>query len=147
MLALSAALLLAAASPEADIRALVGRLERAWNAGDAEAYFAGFAPEAVFVDQARTGETITPYGRATLGQARVQTRRFLTTSKSTETSQVRAVRIAGAEARVLSAVTARITARGAARTICLDREQVLRLDGGRWRVTARTDTLFRCPRR
>jgi hypothetical protein len=62
-----------AAPPDAEIRALVERQQRAWNAADTAAYFSAFAPDAVFVDQARSGNTITPYGRATLKAAQVRT--------------------------------------------------------------------------
>lgn len=136
-----------AAPPEADIRALVERQQRAWNAGDTAAYFQAFAPDAVFVDQARSGNTITPYGRATLKAARVQTRKFLATSKSAETGHLTSIQVTGDQARAFSSVVSMITARGVTRTTCVDRQQALRRDGGHWRITAQTDTVFRCPRR
>jgi uncharacterized protein (TIGR02246 family) len=137
----------AAPPPEADIRALVERQQRAWNASDTAAYFSVFAPDAIFVDQARSGNTITPYGRATLKAAQVQTRKFMATSKSAETGEVKSVQVNGEQARALSSVVSTITARGATRTTCVDRQQVFRRDGGRWRITAQTDTVFRCPPR
>jgi uncharacterized protein (TIGR02246 family) len=136
-----------AAPPDAEIRALVERQQRAWNAADTAAYFSAFAPDAVFVDQARSGNTITPYGRATLKAAQVQTRKFLATSKSAETGQVKSVQVTGDRAGALSSVVSTITTRGATRTTCIDRQQAFRRDGGRWRITAQTDTVFRCTRR
>jgi uncharacterized protein (TIGR02246 family) len=93
-----------AAPPDAEIRALVERQQRAWNAADTAAYFSAFAPDAVFVDQARSGNTITPYGRATLKAAQVQTHKFLATSKSAETGQVKSVQVTGERAGALSSV-------------------------------------------
>lgn len=135
-----------AAPPEADIRALVERQQRAWNTADLTGYFSVFTPDAVFVDQGRGSGKITPYGRATLKEAQRQTRRFLATSKSQEAGQVTAVQVSGQQARAFSRLTSKITSKGATRTTCVDREQVFRLDGGRWKISTQTDTISRCPR-
>src|SRR6058998_2269301 len=81
---------------EAAVRAFVARQEHAWNAGDLTGYFAGFAPGAVFVDQARANDnTIVPYGQSTVAQARRQTARAVAKGQVSEAGQVLRVRIDG----------------------------------------------------
>jgi hypothetical protein len=141
----------AAAAPltEATVRAFLVQQERHWNAGDLGAYYAGFRPEAVFVDQYRTpGGQIVPYGRATLAQARAQTRKFRATSKVAERGQVLRLTLApdGQAADVVSRVTSRIEGPKAARTTCAERRQRLVLAAGRLRSTGQTDTFMPCGR-
>ena len=128
---------------EAEVRAFVARQERAWNAGDLDAYFAAFAPSAVFVDQARANDnSIVPYGRSTLAEARRQSRRSFAKGGVSETGQVLGVQIAGATARVSSYEVIR----AGGRTSCAERLQTLALQQGRLRSTGQVDTVVRCRR-
>jgi hypothetical protein len=148
-LVLLAALLCAAAAPaltEAQVRAFVGRQERTWNAGDFGAYFAGFAPDAVFVDQARGNDnSIVPYGKSTLAQARHQARRAAAKGKPSEAGQVLRVQL-GADGRSARVWSFEII-RAAGRTSCAERLQTLALRGGRLVSTGQTDTIVRCRQR
>jgi hypothetical protein len=134
---------------EADVRAFVARQERAWNAGDTAAYFAGFDPRAVFVDQALSNEnTIVPYGRSSLAQARAQVGRVMARSKLSETGQVRRVQLSqnGRAAAVASQITTRIETGAKARVTCARRLLTVIQVGARLRALAQTDTVVRCPR-
>ena len=148
-LVLLAALAATAAAPalsEAQVRAFVARQERAWNAGDLPAYFAGFSPDAVFVDQARGNDnSIVPYGKATLAEARRQARRVAAKGRPSEAGQVLRVQLGpdGRSARVWSFEVIR----AAGRTSCAERLQTLTLRGGRLVSTGQTDTIVRCRRR
>jgi hypothetical protein len=151
--ALALVLLLAAPAAAQDrlqetgVRAFVQRQERAWNAGDLEAYFAAFDRRAVFVDQALSNEnTIVPYGRSTLAEAMTQARRALGRSKVTEAGQVRAVAISlnGKGAAVAADLTTRIEHEGRVRTTCAKRLLTLARIGGRLRALSQTDTVVRC---
>ena len=156
--ALAPAILLAAglaqaAEPsltEQAARAFVARQEAAWNARDVTAFFATFAPDAVFVDQARDSHGgITANGRSTLLQARLQARRFVTKNRFSETSTVDRVVIApdGRSARVLGHERSRIENAGQPpRTLCAETDQTLVLAQGRLLSRGQTDTDVRCPR-
>ena len=81
--ALAAAPAWGAALSEAQVRAFVGKQERAWNAGELDAYFSTFRPDAVFTDQYRTpAGQLVPYGSSTLAAARTQSRKFRAAQKS-----------------------------------------------------------------
>ena len=154
--ALVLAAVLAAATParaagldEAQVRAFGARQQAAWNGRAVDGYFQLFEPGAVFIDQYRTPSgQIVPYGRSSLAQARVQTRRFLAASKATETGQVERIVVAldGRSASVASRTVSRIVTAGKLRTVCAERTQTLRLQAGRLRSAGQTDTLTPCPR-
>ncbi|MDB5451407.1 MAG: hypothetical protein JWQ52_2535 [Phenylobacterium sp.] len=134
---------------DAGVRAFVARQERAWNAADLKAYFATFAPDAVFVDQALSSENkVVPFGRSTTAQARAQTGRVLAKSKIHEAAAIDRVELSpdGRSARVLSHVTSRIERGGAVRLSCAQRVQAVTLAGGRLLSRGQTDTAVRCRR-
>ena len=70
LLAALAAPASAAGLTEAAARRFLADQERAWNARRLDAYFAGFTPDAVFVDQTLTPKETIVYGRSSLAQAR-----------------------------------------------------------------------------
>jgi ketosteroid isomerase-like protein len=145
----AAALAAAPSLTDASVRAFVARQERAWNAGDLAAYFALYAPDARFADQARTpGGQVVPYGSSTVAQARAQARKFRATAKVRETGQVLRVEIApdGRSARVVAREVSVITTPARARTICAERVQTVVLRAGALRSTGQTDTVVKCPR-
>lgn len=134
---------------DAGVRAFVAAQERAWNAENLKAYFAGFTPDAVFVDQALSSENrIVPYGRSTLAQARRQAARAAAKSQLHEDGMVQAVRIAadGRSADVASQVTARSASGGTLRLSCLRRSQTVVLTPAGLRSRGQTDTVVRCRR-
>jgi len=145
------ALVVLAASPaaargltEAQVRAALAAQGRAWDAGRLE----GYAPDAVFVDQARAGDgRLVPYGRSTLAEARAQARKAFARSRVRETRSVVGVAIApdGRSAATRSRVVSRIETGGATRTVCVERTQTLALSGGRLLSKGQTDTVVRCP--
>jgi hypothetical protein len=151
--AAAAAVLLTAAAParltDADARAFIARLERAWNAGDVAGWAALHAPSARFTDQTVTpkGETVA-YGTSTLPQAQTQAQRFFSKSKVRESGQVERVEIApdGRSARVTVRKLSRIVTGGRERLSCAVSVQTLALEGGRLVSRGRTDTLYRCRR-
>jgi hypothetical protein len=131
------------------VRAFVGRQELAWNKHDLKGYFAGFSPDAAFVDQALSSENkIVPYGRSTLAEARRQTARMAARSQLHEDGMVQTVKIApdGRSALVTSQVTARITTRGAIRLSCVRRAQTVVLAGVAIQSKGQIDTVVRCGR-
>jgi hypothetical protein len=130
---------------DADVHAFVARQEQAWNAGDFDRYFAGFASGARFTDQAYVGDKPpVPYGTSTLAQAKAQTRR--SAARSRERAEVRRIEITadGRSARVTSRVGSAVTEKGRTRRLCASRVQTLTLDGGRMRSTGQTDTYVNC---
>jgi 3-phenylpropionate/cinnamic acid dioxygenase small subunit len=132
---------------EPQVRAFVERQSRAWNAGDLAAYFATFAPEARFTDQALSNENkLVPYGVSSLAQARAQTRKTLAKSKVRETSTVTAVTIApdGKTARVTARTVSDIAGAAAARRVCAVRVETVALTPAGLRSTGQTDTIVRC---
>lgn len=133
---------------DAQVRAFVARQEKSWNAGDLDAYFAGFRRDAVFTDQYRTpAGQLVPYGSSTLAQARVQTRKFRATSKVAETNQILRIALTpDARAQVLARVTSIIQGPQGRRTTCAERRQELVMAAGRLRSRGRTDTFMRCAR-
>jgi hypothetical protein len=143
------AVLTEAALTEAQVRNFLVRQQRAWNAGDVDRYFGLYAPDAVFTDQARTPQgEIVPYGKATLAQAKAQTRRFLAKAKVAETGYVRRIELLpdGRSARVATDAFSRTDQGGKVQTTCVARVQTLTLTGAHLRSAGQTDTLFRCPR-
>jgi hypothetical protein len=139
----------AARLTEPSVRAFIDRQESAWNAQDLKAYFAGFAPDAVFVAQALSSENrIVPYGRSTLAQARRQTLRVAKASKLHEDGMIQSVKIApdGKSAQVLAQVTARVGAGPTLRLSCLRRDQTLLIVAGRIQSKGQTETAVRCRR-
>jgi hypothetical protein len=147
--ALAAAPAWGAALSEAQVRAFVGKQERAWNAGALEAYFSTFRPDAIFTDQYRTpAGQLVPYGSSTLAAARTQSRKFRAVSKVSETGEI--VRIAlgsdGQTAHVVSRVVSRIQGAKGLRVTCAERRQDLVLTSGGLRSRGQTDTFSRCSR-
>ncbi|MET0293451.1 MAG: hypothetical protein ABW042_00420, partial [Phenylobacterium sp.] len=132
---------------EAQARDFLGRQERAWNARRLDDYFAGFTPDAVFVDQHVTPKETIVYGRSTLAQAKAAARRFLKASTSVEASQLRAVRIAadGRSAQVLGYQVSTVTTAGRIRHVCANTEERLVLSGGAIRSRGQTDSIVNCP--
>jgi hypothetical protein len=139
----------AAALGDAQIRSFVGQQQRSWNAGDLDAYFAGFRPDARFTDQYRTPSgQVVPYGTSTLAQARIQSRKFRATSKVAERGEILRIAVSadGRSAEVVSQVTSQIQGPKGARTTCAERRQELVLEGAAVRSRGQTDTFSRCPR-
>jgi hypothetical protein len=139
----------AAGVGEAQVRAFLADQQRAWNAGDLDAYYAGFTPDAAFTDQYRTPSgQVVPYGASTLAQAKAQTRRFRATSKVTERGE--GLRVTpgadGRSAQVVSQVVSRIEGPKGLRITCAERRQEIVLAAGHLRSKGQTDTFSRCPR-
>lgn len=137
----------AAGLSEADVRRYLAAQEKAWNERRLDAYFAGFTPDAVFVDQHRTPKETIVYGRSGLAEARAAARRFLATSTSAERGTVRSLRIApsGRTARVLGFEVSTITSGGRVRRVCAQTDQTLVLAGGRVLSKGQTDSIVKCP--
>ena len=134
---------------EAQVRAFVAQQQRAWNAGDLDAYYAAFEPDAAFTDQYRTpAGQVVPYGTSPLVQARIESRKVRATSKVSEQAEI--VRIAlgadGRTAQVVSRVVSRTQGPGGVRVACAERRQELVLAAGRLRSKGQTDTYARCRR-
>jgi len=151
---LAAALLFAAPAwaaglTEAQVRAFVAQQERKWNAGELDAYFAGFRPDAVFTDQYRTPSgQIVPYGSSDLAKARAQSRKFRAQSKLAETGEITKIALSadGRTAQVEARVVSQIENAKGRRVTCAERSQVLVLAGGQVRSKGQTDTFTRCKR-
>lgn len=134
---------------EPQVRDLVARQERAWNAGDLAAWAATYAPGAVFTDQALGSDNrIVPYGQSRLPEALAQARRTLRRSKVEESVRIRRVSISadGRGAAALADVRTRIETRGAVRWSCAERLESMALVRGRLKTVRQTDTLVRCRR-
>lgn len=132
---------------DAAVRAFAARQARAFNAGDLAAYFATFAPKAVFTVQALGSDNrITPYGSSTVAQARTQLSKTLGRSRVVETVEVRRVAISGTGrgAAFSARVRTRIEAEGRVRLSCAERLTSLSQVGGSLRALSQTDTLVRC---
>jgi hypothetical protein len=132
---------------EADVRGLVERQSRAWNAGDLAAYFATFSPTARFTDQALGNDNrIVPYGVSTLAQARAQSRRTLAAGKVREALTVEAIAVApdGRSARLSARAASDIARAGVVRRVCARRTETFELTPAGLRATAQTDTIVRC---
>lgn len=138
---------LAAGLTEASVRGYLAAQEKAWNERRLDVYFAGFTPDAVFVDQHRTPEETIVYGRSDLAQARAAARRFLATSRSREQATVRSLRIApsGRTARILGFEVTTVTTGGRVRTVCAETDQTVVLAGGRVLSKGQTDNIVKCP--
>jgi len=134
---------------EAGVRDLVARQERAWNAGDLDAWAATYAPGAVFTDQALgSNNRIVPYGASPLPDALAQARRTLKRSKVEESVRIRRVSISadGRGAAAMADVRTRIETKGAVRWSCAERLESMALVRGRLKAVRQTDTLVRCRR-
>jgi hypothetical protein len=132
---------------EAEVRAFAARQAQALNAGDLSAYFATFAPQARFTQQALGSDNqIVPYGTSTLPEARRQLSRAAATSRITETVTVRRVAIGGrGRGAALSAqVRTRIEGGGKVRQSCAERIATVARVGGALKTFGQTDTLVRC---
>lgn len=132
---------------EAQVRDLAARQTQAWNAGDLDAYFRLFSPNAVFRDQARGSDgKLHPYGQATAAQARAQARRMQGTAKVSEEARVLNVAVVRRGAAAVLEVVTRIEAQGRVRTVCAQRLLTAAVLDGRLQGLSRTDTIVRCPR-
>jgi uncharacterized protein (TIGR02246 family) len=134
---------------EAAVRAFVERQDRAWNAGDLGAFFATYAPDAIFVSQARNSQNgVTPFGRSTLPQARAQARRTFARGHVSQQTRIDRIAIApdGRTAQLHAQQTTRSIADGQVRVLCGEVDQVLALVGGRILSRRETDTAVRCRR-
>lgn len=140
----------AAAPPpisQAEARAFVARQERLWNAGDLDAYFAGFTADARFTDQAYVGDKPpVPYGTSTRAEAERLARRARGRGKATATGRVLRVEIApgGASARVVLAVGSTVPDEGGPRRLCAARYVTLVRAEGRLRAREQVDTYVKC---
>jgi hypothetical protein len=135
---------------EAEVRALVERQRQAWSRGDLDAYFATFAANARFTDEARGSDNaIVPYGSSTVAEARRNARRSLATTKIAEEVAIKAVAISadGRGAAIVADVRTRLETADGVRWSCAERvESFARLPQG-LRAIGQTDTLVRCRRR
>ncbi|HEX4711885.1 hypothetical protein [Phenylobacterium sp.] len=132
---------------EAQVRSLVERQSRAWNAGDLAGYFATFDPTARFTDQALGNDnSIVPYGASTLAQARAQSGRALAGGGMQETVTLDAVTLAPDRrtARVSAGVVSEITRGPGSRRVCARRIETFALTPAGLRATGQTDTVVRC---
>ena len=138
-----------AATPltEPQVRALVERQSRAWNAGDLGGYFATFTADARFTDQALGNDNkIVPYGVSTVAQARAQTRKVMAKSRLSEAATVTAVTLApdGRSARVTARTVSEIITAGAVRRVCALRVETVIATPAGLRASGQTDTVVRC---
>ncbi|WP_372782606.1 hypothetical protein [Phenylobacterium sp.] len=132
---------------EPEVRGLVARQSRAWNAGQLDAYFATFAPAARFTDQALGNDNkIVPYGVSTVAEARAQSRRTLAAGKLSETVTIDIVTVApdGRSARLSARVLTEIAKGPAMRRVCARRVETFELMPVGLRATGQTDTVVRC---
>jgi len=137
----------AAGLTEPQARAFVAAQSRAWNAGDLDAYFTTFTPDARFTDQALGNDNrVVPYGVSTVAQARAQTRKVLAKSKLRETATITAISLApgGRAARVTAGTVSEIATGGVVRRVCALRVETLALTPAGLRATGQTDTIVRC---
>lgn len=137
----------AASLTEAQVRAFVAQQERKWNAGELDAYFAAFRPEAVFTDQYRTPSgQVVPYGSSNLAKARTQSRKFRAQSTLTEKGEITKITLGadGRTAQVDSRVVSKIQTTKGQRVTCAERRQLLVLAAGQVRSKGQTDTFTRC---
>lgn len=132
---------------EAEARAFVARQERLWNAGDLDGYFAGFARNATFTDQAYVGDKPpVPYGTSTRDEAERLARRAGARGRSTQTGRVLRVEIApdGGSARVVLAVGSTVPDGSRVRRLCAARYVTLVRDEGALRASAQVDSYVKC---
>lgn len=132
---------------EAEARAFVARQERLWNAGDLDAYFAGFTSDARFTDRAYVGDKPpVPYGTSTRAEAERLARQARSRGRATETGRVLRVELApdGASARVVLAVGSTVPDTGGPRSLCAVRYVALVRDGDGVRASERIDTYVKC---
>jgi hypothetical protein len=134
---------------EIQVRAFVLQQERDWNAGTLDAYFQAFRPDAVFTDQYRTpAGKVVPYGKSTLAEARIQSRKFRAASKVSERGRIVSIAVGrdGRTVVVVSHVTTDIRGAKGLRVTCAERRQELVLAVNRLRSKSQTDTFMRCAR-
>lgn len=132
---------------EAEVRTLAVRQVQALNAGELAAYFATFAPQARFAQQALGSDNrIVPYGASTREEARAQLAKALAGTAIRETLDVRKVVISadGRGAALSAAVRTELTSGGRTRRSCAERLATFARVGGRLRALGQTDTLVRC---
>lgn len=134
---------------EPAVRAFLARQDHAWSAGDLGAYFATFAPDAVFIDQAQNPRGgVLPYGQSSLAEARAQARRTLAQSKVRQESVLESLQVApdGKSARIVTRDASQISTGGSVRRACARGEQRLSWSGGRLVSHGQTETAVRCPK-
>lgn len=133
---------------ETDARAFVARQMRAWNDSDLNAYFADYAPDATFTDQAYVGDKPpVPYGTSTLAQARALAGKAMARSKLRETVQFRRLTPGPrGSAIATSHVASTLDTSGKTRRLCAARRQILVHRQGRVLSSGKTDTYYPCPR-
>lgn len=143
MLAVLATPAFAAGLTDTSVRRFLATQEQAWNARRLDSYFAGFTPDAVFVDQTKTPKETIVYGRSSLTEARSFARKARGTS--TERGVVRRIAIAadGRSAKVLGYEVTTILSAGRTRKVCADTEQTVVLRGGKILSTGQTDSILR----
>lgn len=132
---------------EAAARAFLAKQERAWNAGQLDAYFAGFAPGAHFTDQAYVGDKPpVPYGTSTLAEARTQAKAALAKGGSREAGRIVQVTIApdGQSAQAALTVGSLVKTGSRTRRMCASRTVDLVLRGGVLKASDQTDTYVKC---
>lgn len=139
----------AAPIAEKDVRALVERQREAWSRGDLDTYFATFAANARFTDQARGSDNaIVPYGSSSLAEARRNARRAFLKGRIVETVAIKAVAISkdGRGAAVVADVHTRLEGPQGVRQSCAERLEAFAQTSRGLRAVSQTDTLVRCKR-
>ncbi len=134
---------------DASVRAFLTGQERLWNAGDVDAYFATFTPDARFTDRGQSNQGgFVDYGTSSLSQARTTSKRLLAGSKVRESSRIVRIELAadGRSARVVTDETTRIETAGKARVVCAESVHQLRVTPGGLRSAGQTDYIRRCRR-
>jgi hypothetical protein len=121
--------------------------EQAWNAGDLEAYFAGFTAQARFTDQAYVGDKPPVlYGVSTRAEAKAQAKKARARGGSREAARIVRIAIAadGQSATVQMVVGSRVVQDGRSRRMCASRTLDLTLDAGVLKGGDQTDTYVKC---
>lgn len=134
---------------DAAARSFLARQERLWNAGDLDAYFATFTPDARFSDKGASNQGgYVDYGSSSLAQAKATSARLLARSKVRETSRVIRIEPAanGRAATVTAEETTRIETAGKVRLVCARSLHQLRVTSAGLRSAGQTDYIRRCPR-
>lgn len=132
---------------EEEVRIFAARQAQALNTGELAAYFATFAPQARFTQQALGSDNqIVPYGTSTLAEARRQLSKAAAASRITEAVTVRRVAIGGTGrgAALAAQVRTRIEGGGKVRQSCAERVATLARVDGALKTFSQTDTLVRC---
>ncbi|HEY9218219.1 MAG TPA: hypothetical protein VIO94_09225 [Phenylobacterium sp.] len=137
----------AAGLNEQTVRRFLAAQEAAWNARRLDVYFAGFTPDATFVDQHVTPKETITYGRSTVSQAKAAAKRFLAGAKSNERSTIRSIWISKdrSKGRVLGWEVTTVVTGGRTRRVCANTEQVLIYTGSKILSRGQTDSIVNCP--